>query len=78
MPNPNSCSEFNPSQRWIQSFFRSPENLETIKDICHIYAEEGVDSIFSWTYRAGKGTLLQAPDPDAVWKMLGEDTEAGW
>ncbi len=61
-----------PSQRWIQSFFRSPENLETIKDICKIYAEEGVDSIFSWTYRAGKGTLLQAPDPDAVWKMLGE------
>lgn len=61
-----------PSQRWVQSFFRSPEDLETIKDICKIYAEEGVDSIFSWTYRAGKGTLLQAPDPDAVWKILGE------
>lgn len=61
-----------PSQRWIQSFFRSPENLDTIKDIVKIYADEGVDSIFSWTYRAGKGTLLQASDPDAVWKTLGE------
>lgn len=61
-----------PSQRWIQSFFRSPEDLNTIKDIVHIYADEGVDSIFSWTYRAGKGTLLSAPEPDKVWKILGE------
>jgi hypothetical protein len=60
------------SQRWIQSFFRSPENLNTIKDIVHIYADEGVDSIFSWTYMAGKGTILSAPEPDKVWKILGE------
>lgn len=61
-----------PSQRWIQSFFRSPRNLENIRNVVKIYAEEGVDSIFSWTYRAGKGTFLSAPDPDAVWKILGE------
>ena len=61
-----------PSQRWIQSFFRSPEDLNTIKDIIHIYADEGVDSIFSWTFKAGKGTFLSAPEPDKVWKMLGE------
>lgn len=67
-----------PSQRWIQSFFRSPEDPNTLKDICEIYSEEGVDSIFSWTYRAVKGTLLQAPDPDAVWEILGKPTVKCW
>ena len=61
-----------PSQRWIQSFFRSPRDLENIRRVVHIYADEGVDSIFSWTYRAGKGTILSAPDADAVWNILGE------
>ena len=61
-----------PSQRWIQSFFRSPEDLNTIKKIIHIYAEQGVDSIFSWTYRAGMGTILAAPEALKVWKILGE------
>lgn len=60
------------AQRWIQSFFRSPENLETIGDIVKIYSEEGVDSIFSWTYRAGKGTFLSASEPDKVWDILGK------
>ncbi|HVA97706.1 MAG TPA: hypothetical protein VNG53_02335 [Bacteroidia bacterium] len=60
------------SQRWIQSFFRSPENLQTLKKIIKVYAEEGVDSIFSWTYRAGKGTFLSAPEPDKVWSLIGE------
>lgn len=60
------------SQRWIQSFFRSPEDLNTIKDIVRIYSEEGVDSIFSWTYQAGKGTFLSAPEPEKVWKILTE------
>lgn len=61
-----------PSQRWIQSFFRSPNDLQTFKKVVQIYAEEGVDSIFSWTYRAGKGTFLSAPEPDKVWQILGE------
>jgi hypothetical protein len=60
------------SQRWIQSFFRSPEDLNTIKEIVKVYAEEGVDSIFSWTYRAGQGTILSAPEPKKVWDILGE------
>ncbi|MCP4978033.1 MAG: hypothetical protein GY931_17935 [Maribacter sp.] len=61
-----------PSQRWIQSFFRSPEDLNTIKEIVRIYAQEGVDSIFSWTYRAGQGTFLSAPEPKKVWDILGD------
>jgi hypothetical protein len=60
-----------PAQRWIQSFFRSPDNLDTIADVVQVYAEEGIDSIFSWTYRAGKGTFLSAAEPDRVWDILG-------
>lgn len=40
--------------------------------IAHCYAEAGIESIFSWTYRAGAGTFLQAPDPELAWKTLGE------
>ena len=67
-----ACQNNKPSQRWIQSFFRSPEDLNTIKDIVKIYAEEGVDSIFSWTYRAGQGTFLSAHEPKKVWDILGD------
>jgi hypothetical protein len=60
------------SQRWIMSYFQSPPNLNYIKELVHLYAKQGVDSIYSWTYRAGKGTILSAPDPDSVWRILGE------
>jgi hypothetical protein len=60
------------SQRWVMSYFDSPSDLDFIKKIVHAYADEGVDSIFSWTYKAGKGTFLSAPNPDAVWDVLTE------
>ncbi|MBN2651439.1 MAG: hypothetical protein JXR63_03575, partial [Spirochaetales bacterium] len=60
------------SQRWVMSYFDSPADLEFIKQIVHAYADAGVDSIFSWTYKAGKDTFLSAPDPDAVWNVLTE------
>lgn len=60
------------SQRWIMSYFDSPREISFIKDIAHCYAEAGIESIFSWTYRAGAGTFLQAPDPELAWKTLGE------
>jgi hypothetical protein len=59
-------------QRWIMSYFDSPREITMIKDIAHCYADAGIESIFSWTYRAGKGTFLEAPDPDLAWKTLGE------
>lgn len=59
-------------QRWVMSYFQSPQNLEFIGDVVRCYAACGIESIFSWTYRAGKGTFLAAPDPDAVWRVLGE------
>jgi hypothetical protein len=60
------------SQRWVMSYYSSPENLDFIRELVHLYAKKGVDSIFSWTYRAGKGTVLSAPEPDKVWDILGK------
>jgi hypothetical protein len=54
------------------SYYSSPENLDFIRELVHLYAKKGVDSIFSWTYRAGKGTVLSAPEPDKVWDILGK------
>ena len=54
------------------SYFESPANLEMIRQIVRTYASAGVESIFSWTYRAGQGTILSAPNPREVWDLLGE------
>lgn len=59
-------------QRWVMSYFQSPEDLSFITQIVEEYAKAGIESIFSWTYEAGKGTILSAPDPDGVWKVLGD------
>ncbi len=58
-------------QRWVMSYFQSPTDLTFIRRIVHAYAQAGVESIFSWTYRAGQGTILSAPDPQKVWEELG-------
>ncbi len=59
-------------QRWVMSYSSSPDDLEFIRNLVHLYAKKGVDSIFSWTYRAGKWTVLSAPEPDKVWDVLGK------
>lgn len=59
-------------QRWVMSYFRSPSDLNFIVQIIEAYSNAGVESIFSWTYQAGKDTLLSAPNPDKVWDVLGE------
>lgn len=60
------------SQRWVMSYFDSPSDLNMIKDIVNVYGDEGVESIFSWTYRAGEGTFLSASEPEKVWDVLGD------
>lgn len=60
------------SQRWVMSYFQSPENLKMIEDVVFCYRDAGIESIFSWTYRAGAGTFLQAPEPLKVWDILGK------
>jgi hypothetical protein len=59
------------SQRWVMSYFESPADLDMIRQIIRCYANAGLDSIFSWTYRAGQGTVLSAPEPERVWETLG-------
>ena len=59
------------SQRWIMSYFESPGDLDFIRQIVRCYAAAGIDSIFSWTYRAGQGTILAAPRAQEVWEILG-------
>ncbi|MCD4823446.1 MAG: hypothetical protein K8S55_02475 [Phycisphaerae bacterium] len=60
------------SQRWLMSYYQEPEDLNQIKDVVHLYADMGVDSLFGWTYRGGHGTVLAAPRALEVWDKLGE------
>lgn len=63
-------------QRWIMSYFESPADLDFIRQIALAYSEAGIESIFSWTYRAGQGTSLSAPDPEKAWNAIGRAFEA--
>ncbi len=60
------------SQRWLMNYHNQPEQLEEIKEIVHLYANMGVESLFAWTYRGGHGTVLAAPNALKMWDMLGE------
>lgn len=60
------------SQRWLMNYYQQPEDLNDIKEVAHLYADMGVDSLFAWTYRGGHGTVLAAPDALKMWKILGE------
>jgi hypothetical protein len=60
------------SQRWLMGYYKEPEDLNDIKDVVHLYADMGVESLFAWTYRGGYGTVLAAPHALEVWDKLGE------
>ncbi|KAA9038678.1 hypothetical protein FW778_14115 [Ginsengibacter hankyongi] len=60
------------SQRWLMNYFQEPDNIEEIKEIVHLYADMGVESLFAWTYRGGHGTVLGPPHALQMWDMLGE------
>lgn len=60
------------NQRWLMGYYQEPENMEKIKEICHLYKDMGVESLFAWTYRGGHGTVLAAPHALQMWDMLGE------
>lgn len=60
------------SQRWLMNYYQQPEDLDQLKQVAHLYADIGADSIFAWTYRGGHGTVLAAPDALAMWDKLGE------
>lgn len=60
------------NQRWLMGYFNEPENLDRIKEVCHLYDDMGVESLFAWTYRGGHGTVLAAPHALQLWDKLGE------
>jgi hypothetical protein len=60
------------SQRWLMNYYQEPDNIEEIREIVHLYADMGVDSLFAWTYRGGHGTVLAAPHALEMWDMLGK------
>jgi len=60
------------SQRWIMGYYQEPEDLDEINQIVHLYAEMGVESLFTWTYRGGHGTVLAAPRALEVWDTIGK------
>jgi len=60
------------SQRWLMTYYQEPENLQEIKEVVHLYADMGVESLFAWTYRGGHGTVLAAPHALEMWDILGE------
>ncbi len=60
------------SQRWLMNYYQQPDRLEEIKEVAHLYADMGVDSLFAWTYRGGHGTVLAPPRALEMWDMLGE------
>ena len=60
------------SQRWLMNYYQEPDKIEEIKEIAHLYADMGVESLFAWTYRGGHGTVLAAPHALEMWDMLGE------
>jgi len=60
------------AQRWVMTYHRSPQDLGDVGRAVRLYAEAGVDSIFAWTYRGGRGTTLEAPKANAVWEALGQ------
>ncbi len=60
------------SQRWLMNYYQEPDDISEIKEITHLYADMGVESLFAWTYRGGHGTVLAAPHALEMWDMLGE------
>ena len=63
------------SQRWLMGYYQEPEDLNEIPRIAQMYSERGVESLFTWTYRGGYGTVLAAPRAREVWDMIGQAYE---
>jgi hypothetical protein len=65
------------SQIWVQLFAVPAVKTEEAKKTIRLVNELGiegkkVDSIFCWSYRATKGTILSCAKPDLAWKVVGE------
>lgn len=65
------------TQIWVQLFAVPPAKTEEVSENIRLLNKlevEGkkVDSIFCWSYRATRGTVLSCMKPDLAWKLVGE------
>lgn len=59
-------------QVWVQAFL-VPEGRENeIEGAVDIAEKLGVDSFFAWTYRGGRGSILECDEHVKVWDVLGK------
>jgi hypothetical protein len=59
-------------QLWLQAF-RVPKGREQeLKEAVQIASQLGVDSLFAWPYRGGKGSILESGDAVKLWDTIGE------
>ncbi|MGQ9722769.1 MAG: hypothetical protein ACUVXA_15775 [Candidatus Jordarchaeum sp.] len=60
------------SQLWIQGFLIPAGKEEEVREAGRIIGKSGVDSVFTWAYRACEGSLVQSDNPKKVWSIIKE------
>ncbi len=60
------------SQLWIQGFLIPAGKEEEIREAGKIIGNSGVDSVFTWAYRACEGSIVQSENPKKVWTIIKE------
>lgn len=60
------------SQLWIQGFLIPSGREEEVRDAGMIIGASGVDSVFTWAYRACEGSVIQSENPRMVWSIIKE------
>nr|MDO8079857.1 hypothetical protein [Candidatus Freyarchaeota archaeon] len=60
------------SQLWIQGFSIPAGKEEEVREAGRIIGKSGVDSIFTWAYRACEGSVIQSGNPKKVWSIIKE------
>ena len=60
------------SQLWIQGFLIPAGKEEEVREAGKIIGNSGVDSVFTWAYRACEGSIVQSENPKKVWLIIKE------
>ncbi len=60
------------SQLWIQGFLIPAGKEEEVREAGKIIGNSGVDSVFTWAYRACEGSIVQSENPKKVWTIIKE------
>ncbi len=58
------------SQLWIQGFLIPSGREGEVRDAGMIIGASGVDSVFTWAYRACEGSVIQSENPQMVWSII--------